>query len=263
MKDWKTIKGLIMDMDGVLWRGAEPLGDLAARFEKIRRLGWKTVLVTNNATRSVEVYLEKLRSFGVHLEARQIISSGVALVDYLEKALPEHATLFVIGEEGLVSLLARHGFIIGEENAQAVIVSLDRDLTYEKLRRGNRLVRKGAALIATNPDPSIPTPDGLEPGAGAILAAMEAATGKRAVITGKPNPLVYRLAMERLGTTPEETLVIGDRLETDIDGAQSLGCRTALVLSGVTSEEAAHSWSPAPDLVARDLGEVLNIAIQG
>ena len=250
-------------MDGVLWRGAQPLGDLTQRFEQIERLGWKTVLVTNNATRSVDFYLEKLRSFGVHLERWQVISSGEALAYYLDKALPKNATLYVIGEEGLVSLLAHQGFIIGEENAQAVIVSLDRQLTYDKLRRGNRLVRAGAALIATNPDPSIPAPDGLEPGAGAILAAMEAASGVQAVIAGKPNPQAYRLAMERLGTTPEETLVIGDRLETDIAGAQSLGCSTALVLSGVTSEEAASSWSPQPDLVARDLGEVLKIASEG
>ncbi len=252
-----------MDMDGVLWRGGQPLGDLPGRFKQIQALGWKTVLVTNNATRSVDVYLEKLHSFGVFLERWQVISSGEALAYYLGNRFPKNTTLYVIGEQGLVSLLERQGFIIGEVNAQAVIISLDRGLTYEKLRQGNRLVRAGAALIATNPDPSIPTPDGLEPGAGAILAAMQAASGVQADIAGKPNPEIYRLAMERLETSPEETLVIGDRLETDIAGAQSLGCSTALVLSGVTSEEAARSWSPAPDLIAGDLGEVLKIAIEG
>jgi 4-nitrophenyl phosphatase len=260
MKNLKSIKGLILDMDGVLWRGTRAIGDLPAQFEQIQRLGWKTMLVTNNATRSVDHYLEKLLSFNVHLERRQVISSGEALVYYLDQMYPKKAIVYVIGEEGLVTLLGSEGFIIGEENAQAVIVSLDRQLTYEKLRLANRLVRSGAALIATNPDPTIPTPDGLEPGAGAILAAVEATSGVKAVIAGKPNPQVYRLAMERLGTSPGEMLVIGDRLETDIAGAQTLGCKTALVLSGVTSEEAARSWSPAPDLIARHLGEVLEIA---
>jgi 4-nitrophenyl phosphatase len=263
MANFKSIKGLILDMDGVLWRGDQPIGHLPSLFEQIQRLGWKTVLVTNNASRSVDFYLQKLRSFGVDLEPWQIISSADALVYYLAKTLPQNATLYVIGEEALVNLLASQGFIIGEGNAQAVIISLDRELTYEKLRRANRLVRAGATLIATNFDPTIPTPEGLDPGAGAILVAVEAAAGVQAVIAGKPNPQAYRMAMERLGTSPEQTLVIGDRPETDIAGAQSLGCRTALVLSGVTSEEAARGWSPAPDLVARDLDAVLEMASEG
>lgn len=263
MRNFQSIQGLILDMDGVLWRGDQPIGDLPALFTQIQELGWNTVLVTNNASRSVDFFLDKLRSFGVQLEAWQIVSSGDALADYLNKNLPDNATVYVIGEEALVSLLARQGFIIGEDHAQAVVVSLDRELTYDKLRRANRLVRSGAALIATNFDPTLPVPGGLEPGAGAILAAVEAASGVKAVIAGKPNPQAYRIAMERLGTSPEQTLVIGDRLETDIAGAQGLGCVTALVLSGVTSEESARRWAPPPDLVARDLEQVLEIAARG
>jgi 4-nitrophenyl phosphatase len=263
LNDWQAIKGLIMDMDGVLWRGAQPLGDLPRLFQQITRYGWQSVLVTNNATRSVDFYLEKLLAFGVQLERWQVISSGEALVAYLTKSILPGATLYVIGEEGLVQLLSQQGYIIGEDHARAVIVSLDRELTYEKLRRACRLVQRGAELIATNPDPAIPAQDGLEPGAGAILAAVEASTGVKATIVGKPNPMVYRLAMERLGTSIQETLVIGDRLETDIAGGQSLGCKTALVLSGVTSEQAARDWLPAPDLVARDLEQVLEIIRPG
>jgi 4-nitrophenyl phosphatase len=263
MKYWNIIRGLILDMDGVLWRGDQPIGDLPSEFEKIQRLGWKTVLVTNNATRSTDFYLDKLRSFGVHLESWQIVSSGDALAYYLEHNLPKNAILYVIGEDGLVSRLAQQGFIMGEGNALAVVVSLDRQLTYEKLRQADRMVRAGATLIATNFDPTIPTPNGLEPGAGAILAAIEASTGVKAIIAGKPHPQAYILAMDRLGTSAQETLVIGDRLDTDIAGAQTLGCKTALVLSGVTSEEAAYDWSPAPDLIANDLGEVLEIVSKG
>ena len=252
-----------MDMDGVLWRGTEPLGDLPYLFDQITHLGLKAVLVTNNATRSVDFYLKKLRSFGVYLERWQVISSGVALVYQLRESIQPGSTIYVIGEEGLMQLLVSEGFIIGVENAQAVIVSLDRELTYEKLRLGNNLVRSGALLIGTNPDATIPLPGGLEPGAGAILAALEASTGVRAAIAGKPSPQVFRLAMERLGTSSEETLVIGDRLETYIAGAQSLGCRTSLVLSGVTSQEKTQDWSPAPDLIAGDLAEILDIVQKG
>jgi 4-nitrophenyl phosphatase len=259
LQDWKSICALILDMDGVLWLQDHPLGDLAALFDKIKQRGLKAILVTNNASRSTDYYLEKLRSFGVQLEARQVISSGEALVDQLQRDHPQYRRLYVIGEQGLTELLIQEGYYITDEEAQAVIVSLDRELTYAKLSRATRLVRAGALLVSTNADPTIPTPGGLEPGAGAILAAVEAATGVQATIAGKPNPQVYRLAMERLESSPAETLVIGDRLETDIAGAQSLGCRTALVLSGVTSAEVARNWSPAPDLVAQDLSQVLEI----
>jgi 4-nitrophenyl phosphatase len=259
MRNWKSIRAVILDMDGVLWLGDEPIGDLPGAFAQIRQLGWKAMLVTNNASRSTQVYLQKLRSFGVELEAWQVLSSGQALVYYLQKEHPQCKRIYVIGEEGLIQLLTQAGYQISERDAQAVIVSLDRELTYEKLRIANRLVRAGATLIASNADPTLPTPTGLDPGAGVMVVALETASGVRANIAGKPNPLVYQLAMERLGSTPSETLVVGDRLATDIAGAQMLGCRTALVLSGVTSAEAVHAWTPAPDLVAEDLGHAIEI----
>jgi len=119
------------------------------------------------------------------------------------------------------------------------------------------LIRAGAPFIATNPDPTFPTPEGLVPGAGAIIAAIEAATGVEAEVIGKPNPGMYRVALQRLKAAPEETLVVGDRLETDIAGAQALGCRTALVLSGVTDEQRARQWDPAPDWIFPDLQTLL------
>jgi 4-nitrophenyl phosphatase len=259
LQDWKSIRALIIDMDGVLWLQDQPIGDLPALFEKIKQRGLKAALVTNNASRSIDYYLEKLRSFNVELQAWQVISSGQALVDQLHRNHPHCQRLYVIGEQGLTKLLVTEGYQIVNEDAHAVIVSLDRELTYEKLSLANRQVRQGALLVATNFDPTIPTPHGLEPGAGAILAAVEAATGVRATIAGKPNPQAYRLAMERLGVSPAEVLVIGDRLETDIAGAQSLGCHTALVLSGVTSAEVARQWEPAPDLITQDLSQVLEI----
>ena len=259
MHNLNSIRGLILDMDGVLWLGDQPIGDLPAIFERIHQLGLRTCLVTNNASRSVSFFQEKLRSFAVQIEAWQVISSGHALVYLLKKDHPEIRRLFLIGEQGLVELLIEEGYQLVDQDAEAIIVSLDRALTYEKLRQASRMVRDGALLLATNRDPTLPRPDGLDPGAGVMVAAMETASGVSASFAGKPKPYAYQLAIERMGLTPSETLVVGDRLATDIAGAQELGCRTALVLSGVSSVEDARNWSPPPDLVAQDLSAVLEL----
>ena len=119
------------------------------------------------------------------------------------------------------------------------------------------LIRSGVPFIGTNPDRTFPTPEGQVPGAGSILATIEAATDTTPLVIGKPNPAMYQYALDRLGTTPQETLVVGDRLETDIAGAQELGCPSALVLSGVTSEEDAWAWNPPPEIISDNLTNVI------
>lgn len=256
------IRAVILDMDGVLWRNTEPIGNLPAIFAEIERRGWKVVLATNNATRTTDQYVEKLSSFGVDVDPHQIINSAETAGIYLSKRYPQGGPVYIIGEEGLHLALSEYGFFHTtaiDEEALAVVVCLDRDLTYEKLRRGTLLIRSGVPLIGTNPDRSFPTPEGLVPGAGAILAALQVATDESAVIMGKPQPEMFRAALERLGVSSQETLVIGDRLETDIAGGQALECQTALVLSGVSSEEEVSAWKPAPDWVATDLTALLEL----
>jgi len=175
----------------------------------------------------------------------------------LSQQYPAGGTVYVIGEVGITEALEEHGFKVGEENAIAVVVGIDRQLSYEKLCRATLLIRSGVPFIGANPDVTFPTPEGLVPGAGAILAALETATSVKPLIMGKPSPAMYQLALERLGTSPGETLVVGDRLETDIAGAQAIGCRTALVLTGVTPEADAHAWQPPPDVLARDLASLV------
>ena len=244
-------------MDGVLWRGEEPLGELPELFEEINRRGYKVAMVTNNAMFTIEQYLDKLRGFGVELDGWQIINSSQAAAHYLHQRHPCGGQVFIIGEAGLSEVLSSSGFYQAEENVVAVVVGLDRSLTYKKLEVAALLIQTGVQFIGTNPDRSFPTPYGLVPGAGAILAALEAATNVKPIIVGKPSPEMYVLALERLGTFASETLVVGDRLETDILGAQSIGCQTALVLSGVSTEEHASRWAPAPDFIARDLTRLL------
>lgn len=253
------IRALILDMDGVLWRDHEPIGDLPAIFSRIAALGLRVILATNNATRSVASYLEKLAGFGVSLEPWQIITSSQATAQYLKTQHPEGGPVFVVGETGLIEALSEKGFTVETDGhaVHTVVAGMDRRLTYDKLARATLLIRGGAAFIGTNPDRSFPTPAGLVPGAGSILALLETATDVAPTIVGKPGPIMYQQAMERLGTAPEETLAVGDRLETDILGGQNTLCKTALVLSGVTTPSEAALWHPAPDLVAEDLTAVL------
>lgn len=257
--DLNSISALILDMDGVLWRGAQPLGDLPAIFEQIAQRGWNFALATNNSTRTVDEYVQKLAKLSVRVEPWQVITSAEATANYLFTRFPEGGNVFVVGENGLVQTLKEKGFKAGQEDVIAVIAGLDKGLSYEKLSQATHLVLQGAAFIGTNPDLTYPTPTGLAPGAGAIIAALEAATGKSAKIIGKPASDMFLQALKRLGTSPDETLVIGDRLETDIAGAQAAGCWTALALSGVTTKEQAKAWTPNPDLILPDLAGLFDI----
>jgi 4-nitrophenyl phosphatase len=251
------LRALILDMDGVLWRDKQPIGDLPGIFGQIERRGWQVVLATNNATRSIPQYLDKLRNFGVNLGPEQVINSAQAAAHYLSQRHPQGGPVYFIGEDGLAQALEEKGFIFSEQDPLAVVVGMDRQFTYEKLTTGTRFIRAGAPFIGTNPDRTFPTPEGLIPGTGSILAALEAASYTKPVIVGKPAPEMYRVALERMKVKPSQTLVVGDRLETDIAGAQQIGCRTGLVLSGVTSPQAAGSWTPPPDWICQDLTALL------
>jgi len=258
-----TIKALILDMDGVLWTERRPIGDLAAIFARIAERRLRVVLATNNATRTPQQYLERLSNLGVHLEPWQVVTSALAVAELLAQRFPQGDEVYAIGEAGLIQALEERGFksLVEEEAAQsaaplhvqAVVMGMDRGISYAKLRRAALLIRSGIPFYATNPDCTFPTPEGLIPGAGALVAALAAATDIQPIFAGKPSPALLELALERLGTAREETLVVGDRLETDIAGGQAAGCPTALVLSGVTQREAAEAWRPRVDVIAEDL----------
>jgi 4-nitrophenyl phosphatase len=254
----RNIKALILDMDGVLWRDEQPIGDLPAIFATIQNKGLNVTLCTNNATLSVGQYIKKLQRFGVALKPEQIVNSSQAAVHYLKNVLPDGSQVYPVGEDGLVQTLIDAGYSIGGDNVLAVVAGLDRHLTYDKINRATHYIRSGAIFVGTNSDKTFPTPAGLAPGAGAVLAAIEAATSVEPIVLGKPNPEMYEIAMLRMGITPEHTLVVGDRLDTDIVGAQKLGCLCGLVLSGVSTADAASVWLPQPDFIAADLTSLLD-----
>lgn len=257
MLDVRTIRGLILDLDGVLWLDAQAIGDLPAIFGRIEKLGLQVVLATNNATRTVAQHLEKVASYGVQLAPWQVVNSSQAVASYLKHLYPDGGGVFVVGEAALVQTLAEAGFTPREQDVVAVVGSMDRGLSYARLRKATLLIRAGAHFVGTNPDRTFPTPEGLVPGAGSVLALIEVASDVAPVICGKPSPEMYRIALERMGLEAAETLVVGDRAETDIAGAQELGCPSALVLSGVTNAAQAAAWQPPPDWIEADLDAVV------
>ena len=254
-----NIKALILDMDGVLWRGGMPLGDLQTIFSKINQIGLQYTFATNNATRHIDEYLEKISGFGIPVKSEQIFTSAKATAEYLKEIHPEGGIVFVVGEKGLKRTLEEYGFSLGDKDVIAVVAGLDTEINYSKLSQATMLIRNGAPFIGTNPDLTYPIPEGLAPGAGAIIASIEASTGVKAEIIGKPRPVMFQQAMSFLGTTPDETLVVGDRLETDIAGGQAAGCRCAVVLTGVSTQEMAEAWKPDPDIICESLTKLVEL----
>jgi 4-nitrophenyl phosphatase len=250
-----TIRNLLIDMDGVLWRGKEPMPGLMEFFGLLREREIHFVLATNNASRTSDHYVQRLAGYGVNISPDEVITSAQATADYLAEQSEPGTPVYFIGEDGLGKALSRAGFrLVGDdETPKYVVVGWDRQLTYAKLAQATVYIYDGADFIATNPDLTWPSERGQLPGAGAILAALQAATGVEPTIIGKPSPLMLQMAMARMGATDETTAMLGDRLETDILGGRDAGLTTILFLSGVTTAELLATSSIQPDLVFEDI----------
>lgn len=248
---------LIIDMDGVLWRGDEPMPGLSEFFAFLEEREIAFILATNNASRTPEQYVAKLARFGVEVPIETILTSALVSAAYLADVAPSGSRVYVIGEKGIQQALRERGFVLDDETAKYVVVGWDRNCTWDKLATASLLIHDGADFVGTNPDVSFPTERGPVPGNGALLAALEAATGVEPVVTGKPDPRMYQEALRRMDATPETTAMIGDRLDTDIAGASNAGLTTILVLSGIATEEDVVTASNRPDLVCAGIQELL------
>jgi len=244
-----SIRNLIIDMDGVLYKGRQPLPGARRLLTYLRQEQVPFILATNNSTMTPEQYVAKLAAMDIEVTEEDILTSGQAAALFLSKIAPPMARVYAIGEDGLFSALDWQGFRVTDQDIQYVVVGMDRQLTYEKLRIATLAIRRGAAFIGTNPDTTLPTEDGLVPGNGANLAALEAATDLPPLIIGKPQPTLLNLAMKRLGVSRKGTAIMGDRLETDILGGKNAGITTILVLSGISQPEELEDSSYQPDLV--------------
>jgi len=255
------IKSLVLDMDGVLWKADAPIGDLPAIFVRLHERGLKVAFATNNGSQTSDQYVERLATLGVKVEPWQVITSALGVADLLTQRFPSGGQVFAIGGTGVMAALREKSFdllsIEDAKHAQAVVMGIDLQINFEKMREATLLVRGGVPFFATNPDKTFPTPRGEIPGAGAWISVIVTATGVEPIYAGKPSPYLIDLARQRLGTAKEETLVVGDRLETDIAGGQAAGCPVALVLSGVSRLDQAELWKPNVNIIAHDLAQLI------
>ncbi|HXF56575.1 MAG TPA: HAD-IIA family hydrolase [Actinomycetota bacterium] len=250
---------LLLDLDGVLHRGGQPVPGAAEALEELRRRGLPLAFLTNNSSRTPEEVAARLAGMGFRVRPDEVVTSAQVTAALLRREGAEGRTAFVLGERGLRQALRDAGLRIldGEpERADLVVVGWDRSATYDRLRRAALLVQRGARLVASNADAAYPAPDGLWPGAGALLAAITTTTGARATVVGKPAPPMFEAARERTGA--RRPLVVGDRLDSDVAGSAAMGWDSALLLTGV-SRPADLLRAPAlPTYVAPGLSVLLD-----
>jgi 4-nitrophenyl phosphatase len=247
------IKGVILDMDGVLWHGEEPLEGIQAFFSALKDLGIRYVLATNNPSKHPHGFAEKARGFGIKIEDEDVITSVVATVHYLKEHIPGGSRVHVIGEEALKEQVAGAGYQIVDEDVVAVIAALERGLTYETIKRGALLIRAGAIFIGTNGDHSYPTEEGIVPGSGMMVTALAASADQEPIIMGKPERPIFDLALEKLGVPADQVASVGDRLDSDILGGQRAGLHTILLFTGITTPEMLRGSPIQPTWTYADL----------
>ncbi|MCE1254648.1 MAG: HAD-IIA family hydrolase [Anaerolineae bacterium] len=256
LDELKKIRGLIIDMDGVLWHGDNPAPGLVRFFEVLREKQIRFVLATNNNTQTLQGFVDKAARLGVEIKLDEVVNATVATVDYLKANYVPGSRIYVVGEAPLKMLISQAGFELADKDVKAVVATMDRGLTYEMLKTATLLIRSGADFIGTNPDRSYPTAEGIVPGAGAVLASLAVSTDKVPLIMGKPEKPIFEISLKRMGLQANEVASLGDRLDTDIEGGIRCGLKSILVLSGVTSLADAESSSIKPNWIFTNIEEL-------
>jgi NagD protein len=249
-------RGFLIDMDGVIYRGHEPIRGAVDFVRTLLERDIPFLFLTNNSQRTARDVVARLRRMGLPISERHVFTSAIATAQYLARQKPR-GTAYVIGEGGLLTALHEAGYTIVDQDPDYVVVGEGRTMNLELIENAVRMIERGARLIATNIDPSCPTPAGTRPGCGAVVAMLETATGRKAFSVGKPSPVMFRAARKELGLRTAETVMIGDTMETDILGGIQMGYHTVLVLSGGTRAEDVAHFSYQPDLVLDSIGELL------
>jgi NagD protein len=248
-------RGFLIDMDGVIYRGSELIARAQRFVNTLRRTDVPFLFLTNNSQRTRRDVATKLRRMGIQAEERHVFTCAMATARFLAQQKP-NGTAFVIGEGGLLHALHTNGYSIVDHDPDYVVVGEGRALNFEMFETAVRMIQKGAKLVATNLDPNCPTQQGMRPGCGAIVALLETATGRKAFSVGKPSPVMMRAARKELGLSADETIMIGDTMETDILGGVQMGYRTVLVLSGSTRKEDIDSYAYRPDTIVDSVADL-------
>lgn len=259
----------IFDLDGVIYRGKKLL-PYSKKTVNFLQKSYKIFFFTNNSTRTREQYCERLKNFGINCSINSIMTSGYATALYFQEKKIKNANVFVVGGEGVIWELKNIGLNVITDNSYSskikydyIVVGLDPEFNYKKLALAQQVILKGAKFIATNRDNTYPAENTVLPGAGSIVSAIEAASGVKPFVIGKPKIYSLRKILELANAKKHETIIIGDRLETDILIGKKFGIKTVLLLTGVTKEEDLKKAKEKPDYVIKNLsylvGSVLDI----
>ncbi len=253
----RTKKGFISDMDGVIYHGDTLLPGVKDFVRWLKKEKKHFLFLTNSSERTPRELQEKLHRLGIDVDRNVFYTSALATAQFLSSQKP-HGTAFIIGEAGLINAMYNVGYTMNNIDPDYVVVGDTRNYSYEKLEQAVNLVLKGAKLIGTNPDVSGPVEKGIAPSTKALIAPIELATGRQAYFVGKPNPLMMRIALKKLGVPPEETIIIGDRMDTDVIAGIESEIDTLLVLSGISTQETIREFPYLPKFVLKGVGEIVS-----
>ncbi|MEM7170402.1 MAG: HAD-IIA family hydrolase [Pseudomonadota bacterium] len=248
----------LLDLDGTVYRGSDPITGASAFVNRLKEAAVPHLFVTNRANRTVDEVSAQLNDLGVAAENHEVLTSAQATARYLGQG-----SCYVIGEAGLLGPLEEEGLTLLPDGSthcpDNVVVGYDRGITYQKLETAMRAILAGARFIATNPDPIITTEQGVSPENGAIVAALEAATGQRAEVIGKPERIIVDQAVAQIAIPEADIVMLGDNLETDVAAAQAAGTKSILILTGVSTREDLATSTHRPDWVVEDFDELTEL----
>ncbi len=253
-------KAVLMDMDGVIIRGSQVIPGAVDFIERLKRDAVPFMVLTNNSRFTPRDLHARLMSIGLDIPEKNIFTSALATARFLDTQRPQ-STAFVMGEAGLTTALHEIGYVMTEHNPEYVVLGETLSYSYSQLTRASQLIMAGSRFIATNPDPNGPTDRGIVPACGAVAALITEATGVKAYFVGKPNPLMMRAALRQIGAHSEETVMIGDRMDTDMVAGIESGLETILVLTGVTTADMVDRFPYRPHRVAESIAELIDMSI--
>lgn len=255
----RQVRAVLFDMDGVIYVGNQPLPGVQELLDYLDATGRRWLCITNNASNTSQMFADKLAKMGIKANPAHILGSAEATAAWLGEQAPQKGKVIMLGMEGLRTALLNEGFTLVDDpfDAEFAVAGINFNLVYEDVARVALAVRNGARFVGTNIDPTYPSERGQIPGTGSIIAMLEAATSVKPEIVGKPYPGMYQLAMHRVHSQPAETMMVGDRYETDITGATTLGLVTTGVLTGISSRAVFEAGTPPPDFILAGLPELL------
>lgn len=255
IEELREKSGFISDMDGVIYHGNRIIPGAVALLDWLNRNNKKYLFLTNSSQRSPRELSQKLARLGVTVAEEHFYTSAMATAGFLKSQCPE-GSAYVIGDPALANALYDAGFTMNDSDPDYVVVGETTAYTYDRICKAVDLVIKGARLIGTNPDTTGPVEHGVVPATGALMAPIEIATGAKAYYVGKPNPVMMRIALQKVECRREDTIIIGDRMDTDIVAGIEAGIKTVLVLTGVSNPESIKQFAYRPSLVLDSIADI-------